>query len=650
MIHFHNSIAQKLRRDLLVTLSVLSVVARAADIPLAEKILPSDTLFVFSIPDYAKMRTIFAKSPQIRLWNDSALKPFHDKFLTKWNDEFVGPLERDLGIKLNDYSSLLQGQLTVAVTQEGWAGNNEAEPAVIALLDAKDKGDQLKKNLADLRKKWTDSGKAIKTEKIRDLEFTIVPLSSNDVPKTLRQFFPQKQEVQELGKEPEKKSAKEDTLVVGQFESLLIISSSTKPVERIVARLTGGSVPALADESSFDQNRLALFRDSAFYAWFNAKNFFDALSKLPDEKPNPQAPSIFPQFDLKKILNSVGLSGLKTIALDFKDSGDGTAFEFFIGAPSGSRQGLFKLLTPEPKDSSPPAFVPADAVKFQRWRIDGQKTIATLEKILGDISPQILNTWNFLLKNAEEGMKVTDSSYDVRKSLFANLGDDIITYQKAARGTSLQQLSSPPSLFALGSPNAEQLARALPGLLSLRFPDALKPKVREFLGKKIYSVTIPSTTFDEKEKNERLLSYAASGSYVAFSTDAGTLEEFLRSAENSAKPLRETTGLADAAQRVGGQSTGMFCYENQAETMRLAFEIFKKMGAADKKDSPDANPFTSAIPFAGPEKSFKEWMDFSLLPDFPRISKYFHFSVWANNVSAEGLTFKFFSPTPPGMK
>jgi len=647
MIHIRSLFIHAMRAGFLFAFAAITTLSALAEIPLAEKILPSDTLFVFSIPDYAKMRATFAKSPQSRLWNDSALKPFHDKFLAKWNDEFVGPLERDLGVKLDDYSALPQGQLTLAVTQDGWTGNNDAEPGVLLLLDAKDKSDQLKKNVADLRKRWTDAGKAIKTEKIRDLEFTIVPLSSNDMPKTLKQFFPQKQEVQELGKEPEKKSS-ESKLVVGQFESLLIVGNSTKSVERVVARLTGGNAPALVDEPAFERNRLALFRDAGFFAWFNAKNFFDVLAKLPAEKPNPQAPSIFPAFDLKKILSGVGLTGLKTIALDFKDAGDGTVFEFFIGAPESSRQGLFKLLVPETKDASPPAFVPADAVKFQRWRIDGQKSIATIEKLLGDLSPQILNTWNFLLKNAEEGMKQTDPSYDVRKSLFANLGDDFITYQKSPRGKSLSELNSAPSLFAIGSPNAEQLARALPGLLSLRFPDALKPKVREFLGKKIYSVAMPSSSFDEKET--RPLNYAASGGYVAFSTDSATLEEFLRSAESPARPLRETAGLADAAQRVGGQSTGMFCYENQTETMRLAFEVFKKVGMTNSNSSASSNPLTSAIPFADPDKSLREWMDFSLLPDYAKVSKYFHFSVWANNVSADGLTFKFFSPTPPGLK
>src|SRR5436309_2296468 len=99
----------------LIGLALLAAgVARAA-IPPAEKILPSDTLFVLTIPDCAKMRTIYEKSPQSRFWNDAAMKPFRDKFIAQLKEQFIAPLERDLGVKFDDYSALPQGQLTLAI-------------------------------------------------------------------------------------------------------------------------------------------------------------------------------------------------------------------------------------------------------------------------------------------------------------------------------------------------------------------------------------------------------------------------------------------------------------------------------------------------------------------------------------------------------
>jgi hypothetical protein len=651
MIHRLKPFVHALRGRILFALATIFAVTVFATIPPAEKLLPADTLVVFTVPDWAQMRGIYDKSQPSRFWSDAAMKPFREKFMAKWNEEFIGPLERDLGVKFDDYSALPQGQFTLAITQNGWAGqeHDAAEPGVLFLLDAKAKSGQLKTNLAELRKKWTDAGKAIKTEKFRDVEFSIVPLSSNDVPKTLKSFFPQKQEVQELGKEPAKPSSSKSELVVGQFESLLIVGNSTKVIEGVVARLTGGNAPALADEPAFEQNRLALFRDAPLYGWINTKTFFDLLLKIPPAKPNPLAPNPMPLPDLDKVITGLGLAGLKTVAFTFRDLSDGSAFEVFLGAPEASRQGLLKVIAADAKDAGPPPFVPADVVKFQRWRLDGPKTFAALERMLKDISPQLFNSWDYLAKNGEEAMKQFDPKYDLRNNIFGNLGDDIITYAKAPRGNSLAELTSPPSLFALATPNAEALAHALSGLLVLRSSDALTPKVREFLGRKIYSVGLPTTPQPGPAVAASTLSYAASGGYVVFSSDAATLEEFLRSAESPGKPLRETAGLADAAQHVGGQGTGMFTYENQSETMRTSFEMLKKL-AAVTNTPPSSSPLASTIPFAGPEKSLRDWMDFSLLPEFPKVAKYFYFTVWAGSANADGLTYKFFSPTPPGVK
>src|SRR5688572_11745485 len=88
-----------------------SALAAFAAVPPPEKLLPPDTLFVVSAPDWTKLRDVYKKSPQCQFWDDPGIKQFREKFQTKWNEDFVKPLERDLGVKLDDYSALLQGQI-----------------------------------------------------------------------------------------------------------------------------------------------------------------------------------------------------------------------------------------------------------------------------------------------------------------------------------------------------------------------------------------------------------------------------------------------------------------------------------------------------------------------------------------------------------
>jgi len=43
-------------------------------------------------------------------------------------------------------------------------------------------------------------------------------------------------------------------------------------------------------------------------------------------------------------------------------------------------------------------------------------------------------------------------------------------------------------------------------------------------------------------------------------------------------------------------------------------------------------------------------LDYSLLPDYEKVAKYFHYTVRAGSANVDGITFKFFSPTPPALK
>jgi hypothetical protein len=129
------------------------------------------------------------------------------------------------------------------------------------------------------------------------------------------------------------------------------------------------------------------------------------------------------------------------------------------------------------------------------------------------------------------------------------------------------------------------------------------------------------------------------------------IEEFLRSSESQGKRLRETPGLTEASQKVTGPGTGIFGYENQAETMRVAFETLRKNpSSVTNKTSSSLNPLAGALNVGEAEKSVKDLMDFSLLPPFERISKYFGMSVYGVAATSEGLTLKLFTPTPAGLK
>jgi hypothetical protein len=241
--------------------------------------------------------------------------------------------------------------------------------------------------------------------------------------------------------------------------------------------------------------------------------------------------------------------------------------------------------------------------------------------------------------------KQDNPNFDFRKQIVGNLGDDLISYEKTPREQTLEALNTPPSLFLLSSPNAEDLAGGIKAIVAFLPQQGTKVKEREFLGRKVYTLAMSGYDRDGK-RTDRALHYAASGGYVGFSYDVSMLEEYLRGSPS--KVLRETPGFVDAAQKVGGMGTGLFGYENQVESGRASFEILKKESATL------ANLLGESA-LAGRlgmdrDNKFKEWFDFSLLPSWDRIAKYFSSTVWAGALNSEGMSIKVFSPTPAQLK
>lgn len=564
------------------------------------------------------------------------MKPFHDKFTRSLNNSLIGPLEADLGIKLEDFEDLPQGQLTFAITRNGWNGKDDHSPGMVFLLDAKEKKNLLATNLATLQKKWTDSGKTLRTQAIRGIPFSVVMVSSNDVPDALTNIFRPRPQTQELGKKPAQEKPRE--LVVGQFDSLLIIGNSVEAVDPIVAHLTGSEMPALSDDSAFNADQQAQFHGSPlYYGWFDAREFFGIMAAVPPPQDNPEAPTIIPQMDPNSIINAMGLATVKSVSFSYFETHEGAQANFFISVPASGRHGILKMFAPVPESASPPVFVPLEATKFFRARIDGQQAWQTLQDMLKSMSPTALIGLNAAIDMANANAQQKDPGFDIRKNLFENLGDDFIRYEKAP-GSASADPAGAPSLFLIGVHNSDRAVAAVATLMSLTPSEQKAPAPRDFQGHKIYSLPLPGGRMPGAPSTPRYMYCATSEGYVALTPDVSMLESYLRSEANPPKPLSGFPGLIDAAQHVGGTGNGLFGYQNQRELLR---SFFKTLNGQSLNGVGAMNPMLF-LP-----QAFRDSVDFSLLPDYDAVSKYFYFTVYAGSATVNGISLETFAPRPP---
>lgn len=621
----------------------------AAPVPPPEKLLPADTVAVLTFPEYAKSSAAWNQWPASLLWADGSMRPFKDKFMNKLRSDVIEPLEKELGIKFSDYTSLAQGQMTFALLANGWDTATPKEPGVLILVDARDKSANLKTNLAALKTRWVESGKQVRPEKIRNLEFTTLILKSEDLKKSLGKAFP-KSKAADADLEPPKPGDAADKpaeIFVGQSDSLLIVGTAVKDIEKVLANQAGSGGATLSEQGAFSANQGSIFRDAHVYGWANTKTIIDAALKLANKDKDGEGKGDRGGMGMKpeKILSALGISGLQHAAFGLRESGDGSLIHFNLAVPEGQRKGIFKLLAFETRDANPPAFVPADVVKFSRLRLDLPKAWATLEAAVTEAIPQAATLMKMMVETAG---KDKDPDFDLRKNLIANLGDDVITYQKAPRKQTLMDLNDPPAIFLIGSPKAETVASAIKALSAV-MPQP-KVKEREFLGRTVYALGLPPAPAPGGGRPvERALHYAASGGYVAMSTDVAMLEEFLRNGDTAPKALRDVPGLNDAAQKVGGMATGMFGYENQLETTRIVIETLKKESGTLANLLGDS-PIAGQLGLGDNAEKLKDWVDFALLPSFDKIAKYFHFTVAAGTIDSQNMSMKLYSPNSPQLK
>ena len=585
----------------------------AAAVPPAEKLLPADTLAVLTIPDWDQTAAAARDFPLAQLWRDPAMKPFAEKFERKLG-ELIGQEDKDFARDWAEFKPLVGGQMTLAVLRGDWQGEPNTGPEVVALIDVKDKAKQLGDFLAKCEQRDADAGKQIQRETVRGVKFS-------------------RALVKDAAKNDDGSAKKKVQPYTGQSGSLLLISESTKALDRVLARVAGAS-GGLDESPDFTRARSTVGREAQAFAWVNVKAFSGMLAKLPMGAPGENPLGVSPA----RILDAIGLASVEGLALAARSAGEGTHIELFVQSPQAKRKGLLAILTPEALEAGPLPSIAGDATKFTRVRLDGQKAFATVERILTDLNPQLAGMATIMLESLGTEK---DPNFNLRKQFFGNLGTDFITVQKAPRGTALADLKSPPVLYLIGSPKPEALLQAL------RTVSPAPPTEREFLGRKILSFPlVPGLGAAAGQKAQ--ISMATSGGYLAVSGDTALLEDFVRGGEGKGKPLASVPGLAEAAQKIGGYQTGWFNYENQSETLRLLLETLKK--------DPQVIEQLLALPVPAPGanlaalKPVQELADFALLPEFGAVAKYFGFTVQTTTGTPDGLSFKSFLPAPAGLK
>lgn len=597
----------------------------------AGAMLPADTLAVLTIPNVPAAKAAFWGDPLIRLFADPSMKKYADKISTAWESQAVPALEKEFGIKLSEYTELMNGQLTVGVFMGAPQRGGMPSVNLLLALDAGDREEQLRTKLKDVRQRLSDAGQALKPITIRNQNF--YRMNAGQV----------------LGQGAGNGSGGGSSeLFWGQVDSLLMISSSAAVLERSLAASSGATVSSLADNAGFSRLFANRFKSSYGFGWVNFSEVYkliEAQVEILDRQFAKNANPLIPKPSA--ILAALGLDGLEALSFNLKELESGSMVELAMTIPQQKRRGVFELLALEKKDSLPLNRVPSDVVKFNRTRIDLAKSWQQLEGMVGQLAPPLTGLVELFLGGLG---KDRDPNFDFRESFFGNLGDDIITIGMPPRSAKLEDLATAPSLTLLGSPNPDQLAQALVVATGLIPSGGNVLTEREFLGRKIFSFTIPGmvlpgTGGPGQEATPAGFYMAADDAYLVFSGDERALEDYLRGPSSSQEPLRRMAGLRQATQVLADEPLTSFRYDNAVEIVKGFWEMGR-----ENPDLLTGNLGLLAGAAPNPLENIEGMADLSELPPFERVAKYFHYTLGGSSSDANYLNYRWYRPTPPQLK
>lgn len=605
--------------SLLAAGSLATISGLAAELK-PETLVPKDALAVLTIPHFPNAEEAFWRDPFVRLFQDPAMESFAKQIQSAWESFVIRGVEEKWNLRLDEYADLLNGQVTLALFLDASSAKSRPDFDVLLALDGGAQSAQLKTRLKDLRQRFSNAGWTLRPTTFPKGTFHQLRWNDEENEQGAAMFLRK--------------------VVFGRAGSLFLASTEASLIERALANADKeAGAASLSSLPAFRRVHSRRLRQSHAYGWLHFAKLYKIIEGQVGnlDRQFAENPMIPPP---SKMLQSLGLDGLQSLALHLRQLEGGSMMEFAMAVPKQDRQGLFEWIDLAEKDCSPPLQVPADVASFSRVRLNLGQLWESLEESVAELSPILGGMMNVALRESEQGL-----GFNIREDILGNLGDDLIAIGFPPRSSRFEDLISAPTLTLLGSPNPMSLAQTLIKATGL-IPSEENPlSKKEFQGKTIYSFAIPGLPFMEIEQPgaDVGLHMAVDENYLIFSMDEQTLKNYLRPPSETHRPLRNMPGLKQATAALGPEKLTSFRYDNPAKVIGMFWELARK--------NPNflAEGLLSTADFDIRESPFGADL-LSALPPFEQVAKYFHFSVSGGNSDARFINYRLFMPTPPQLR
>jgi len=587
----------------IISLSFFLNSANAMSLPKAAKLVAPETVLLVEVKSFDELRGQFEKTVFYKLYKDPSVQPFIEDFKTKVREK-IKQSQNELASAVVKAEIFPKKKFALGIVlQESILDMNELP--VILLSQWGDDTAKIKEAIESATKKAIEEGSFEKSQDYKGV--TIKTITYKDSSKLSWCFI-------------------DDTLLAATEIELVKFS---------VAHIKGATSPTLADDEDYNSTLAAVgpYHDIDYY--FNVKQIIKTLTvKDPDEK------------DAKEFISNLGLDNVASagFSMGFARKPGHSFNAKAILKINGQKKGIFKMLEPDSAVLKTPSFIPASIYSATFINLDINKMYSELAKILNSFSPEYASILYMPLLPPEPDSD--ESGITLKNDIIAHLGSEIIVSQSLNKPFN-DDANPSEYLFALGVNNSRALEKSLSLLhskmLAVGDPDAKK----ELLGHTIYLVSMRGLPFfgqgmapmqagDEQGVSKMpKLAFTITNTHIIFSTEA-SVEKAIRTMENGSIASAASAKWFNKAKSNIPSVVGLASFEDDAASAEFLWWMLKKSGMSKTAGIP-----TGVAPMQLDPRQIDELANFSLLPDYETVKKYFGLSSSYGISRPDGFFFEF---------
>jgi hypothetical protein len=592
----------------------------AAELPETARLLPPETVVLLDIDNFTRLEQQFKKTSLYQLYKDPAMAAFLDDFKAKWKEEARGSKDEFARI-IADAAALPQGRAAVAlVFDEQTIDANE--PPILLIAEWDERTEKVKEAIGKMVEKAVEDGARRKTEDYRGVSITTITIESSTA---LSYCF---------------------------IDDCLIGSMLPDVLKFVIAHIKGAGSPTLADDDDFTATTRAVGppAEGQIDLYVSIKQAIKAMTAVDDTGKT------------KTMITNLGLDNVTSLgcSIDLARGPGGSSFGKAFLKIDGDKKGICKMLDMESAALRVPQFVPASAYSVSFINLNFKKAYNELAGILSRVLPQFAMLMYIpLTPPGPQG----EPPLQLQNGIIDHLGSQIIIAQSIDKSSSgatgeTQRPAAAESLVAVAVNNRNALEKTLLLLHNMVAPNNPDAR-RELLGHTIYLVDVsgllpgfispPRTPVQAPVApgTARLprLAFTVTDTHLIFASEAA-VERAIRALSNTeAEPLRSAKWFTEAKSNIPSV-VGLADLQNSAASGEQFWTTLRESKEPGEGEDSSAQLGVgagsgSALPLLMLSQAGPDMFDFSLLPEFDAVRKYFGLSAFYGISRPDGFFFEF---------